>query len=179
MSARNSTTRSASSWWSGISAYEQCETLIQAPVPPQVIDKGIPTAGLLAQVMVTKFADHLLLYRQERIFGRAGLAIPRSTLAQWVGVCGVQLQPLVDALREIVLEQGVIRADETPVQMLAPGMKKTQRAYVWAYTASPFADRRASAPAVRVNMPAPSSATGKASWSATTSPATRPASSGA
>ncbi|MBN0638929.1 transposase, partial [Pseudomonas aeruginosa] len=78
----------------------QCETLIQAPVPAQVIDKGIPTAGLLAQVMVAKFADHLPLYRQEKIFARAGLAIARSTLAQWVGACGVQLQPLVDALRD-------------------------------------------------------------------------------
>ncbi|MGY3306173.1 transposase [Pseudomonas sp. PvR086] len=50
-----------------------------------MIDKGIPTAGLLAHVMVAKFADHLPLYRQEKIFGRAGLAIARSTLAQWVG----------------------------------------------------------------------------------------------
>ncbi|NIE72925.1 IS66 family transposase [Pantoea sp. Ap-967] len=66
-------------------ACRQCETLIQAPVPAQVIDKGIPTAGLLAHVMVAKFSDHLPLYRQEKIFGRAGLAIPRSTLAQWVG----------------------------------------------------------------------------------------------
>ncbi|MBN0056577.1 transposase, partial [Pseudomonas aeruginosa] len=81
----------------------QCETLIQAPVPAQVIDKGIPTAGLLAHVMIAKFADHLPLYRQESIFGRADLAIARSTLAQWVGNCGVQLQPLVDALREAVL----------------------------------------------------------------------------
>ncbi len=121
----------------------QCETLIQAPVPPQVIDKGIPTAGLLAQVMVAKYADHLPLYRQEKIFGRAGLAIPRSTLAQWVGGCGVQLQPLVDALRDIVLKQSIVHADETPVQMLAPGMKKAQRAYVWAYVPSPFADLRA------------------------------------
>ncbi len=96
-------------------ACEQCETLIQAPVPAHVIDKGIPTAGLLAHVMVAKFADHLPLYRQEKIFGRAGLAIARSTLAQWVGACGVQLQPLVDALREAVLEHGVIHADETPV----------------------------------------------------------------
>lgn len=63
-------------------ACRQCETLIQTPVPPQVIDKSIPTAGLLAHVMVAKFADHLPLYRQEKIFGRAGLAIPRSTLAQ-------------------------------------------------------------------------------------------------
>ncbi len=121
----------------------QCETLIQAPVPAQVIDKGIPTAGLLAQVMVAKYADHLPLYRQEKIFARAGLAIPRSTLAQWVGSCGVQLQPLVDALRDIVLKQSIVHADETPVQMLAPGMKKTQRAYVWAYVPSPFADLRA------------------------------------
>ena len=100
---------------------DDCETLIQAPVPAQVIDKGIPTAGLLAHVMIAKFADHLPLYRQESIFGRAGLAIPRSTLAQWVGVTGVQLQPLVDALRDVVLGQQVIHTDETPVQMLAPG----------------------------------------------------------
>ena len=104
-------------------ACRQCETLIQAPVPAQVIDKGIPTAGLLAHVMVAKFADHLPLYRQEKIFGRAGLMIARSTLAQWVGQIGVQLQPLVDALREAVLAESVIHADETPVQMLAPGQK--------------------------------------------------------
>ncbi|MCI0915372.1 IS66 family transposase [Pseudomonas putida] len=121
----------------------QCETLIQAPVPAQVIDKGIPTAGLLAHVMVAKFADHLPLYRQEKIFGRAGLPIARSTLAQWVGQTGVQLQPLVDALREHVLAQGVIHADETPVQMLAPGEKKTQRAYVWAYSTTPFSALKA------------------------------------
>ncbi len=119
-------------------ACRQCETLIQAPVPAQVIDKGIPTEGLLAHVMVAKFADHLPLYRQEKIFGRAGLAIPRSTLAQWVGQTGVQLQPLVDALREAVLAQRVVHADETPVQMLAPGQKKTHRAYVWAYCTTPF-----------------------------------------
>ena len=119
---------------------DQCETLIQAPVPAQVIDKGIPTAGLLAHVMIAKFADHLPLYRQESIFGRAGLAIARSTLAQWVGNCGVQLQPLVDALRDAVLAQHVIHADETPVSMLAPGEKKTHCAYVWAYATSQFSD---------------------------------------
>ncbi|MDI3275914.1 IS66 family transposase, partial [Pseudomonas sp. AL03] len=124
-------------------ACRQCETLIQAPVPAQVIDKGIPTAGLLAHVMVAKFADHLPLYRQEKIFGRAGLAIARSTLAQWVGQTGVQLQPLVDALREAVLAQRVVHADETPVQMLAPGEKKTHRAYVWAYCTTPFSALKA------------------------------------
>jgi transposase len=114
------------------------ETLIQAPVPAQVIDTGIPTAGLLAHVLVAKLSDHLPLYRQEKIFGRAGLAIARSTLAQWVGQTGVQLQPLVDALRETILAQGVIHADETPEQMLAPGEKKTHRAYVWAYCTTLF-----------------------------------------
>ena len=112
-------------------------------MPAQVIDKDIPTAGLLAQVLVAKYADHLPLYRQERIFGRAGLTIPRSTLAEWVGTCGVRLQPLVDALRGILLKQGVLHADETPVAMLAPGKKKTHRAYVWAYCSTPFADLKA------------------------------------
>ena len=124
-------------------ACTQCETLIQAPVPAQVIDKGIPTAGLLAQVLVAKYSDHLPLYRQERIFARAGFAIPHSTLAEWVGACGVQLQPLVDALRSTLLEHNVLHADETPVSMLAPGKKKTHKAYVWAYCTTPFSDLKA------------------------------------
>jgi transposase len=120
-----------------------CETLIQAPVPAQIIDKGIPTAGLLAQVLVAKYSDHLPLYRQEHIFGRAGVALPRSTLAQWVGICGVQLQPLVDALKNEVLSHAVLHADETPVQMLKPGQKKTHRAYLWAYAPGAFEDLKA------------------------------------
>jgi transposase len=111
----------------------QCETLVQAPVPAHIIDKGIPTAGLLAQVLVAKYADHLPLYRQQGIFERAGLALPASTLAHWVGACGVQLQPLVDALREELLAQPVLHADETPVAMLRPGNGKTHRAYLWSY----------------------------------------------
>jgi transposase len=75
-----------------------CQKLVQAPVPAHVIDKGIPTAGLLAHLLVAKFMDHLPLYRQEHIFERAGHLIARSTLAQWVGECGAQLQPLVQAL---------------------------------------------------------------------------------
>lgn len=114
-------------------ACARCETLIQAPVPPHVIDKGVPTTGLLAQVLVAKYLDHQPLYRQEGIFSRAGVAIPRSTLAQWVGQCGVQLQPLVDALKALMLERAVLHADETPVAMLSPGKGKTHRAYVWTY----------------------------------------------
>lgn len=120
-----------------------CETVVQAPVAPHIIDKGIPTTGLLAQVLVAKFADHLPLYRQEAIFGRAGLGLPRSTLGAWVGSCGVQLQPLVDALKAEILTHSVVHADETPVQMLKPGNGKTHRAYLWAYAAGAFEETRA------------------------------------
>ena len=113
-----------------------CRTLVQAPVPAAVIDKGIPTAGLLAQVLVAKHADHLPLYRQEAIFGRAGLAIPRSTLGAWVGQCGARLEPVAQALKAELLRCQVLHADETPVAMLAPGKRKTQRAYLWAYAAA-------------------------------------------
>ena len=115
-----------------------CETLTQAPVEAHVIDKGLPTTGLLAQVLVAKFLDHLPLYRQEAIFARAGHAIARSMLAQWVGECGVQMQPLVDALAEELLRQRVLHADETPVAMLKPGTGKTHRAYLWAYSPGVF-----------------------------------------
>lgn len=145
--------------------------------------QGIPTAGLLAHVMIAKFADHLPLYRQQAMFGGAGLAVPRSTLAQWVGAWGVQLQPLVDALREVVLEQPVVYVDETPVKMLMPGTKKTYRSYVWAYATSPFCEPRlwltTSASAGPASMCVTSCKTGRASWSAMISPFTRPASNSA
>jgi len=120
-----------------------CQTLVQAPVAPHIIDKGIPTTGLLAQVLVAKFLDHLPLYRQEHIFERAGLAIARSTLAQWVGECGVQLQPLVDALSAELLKHDVLHADETPVAMLKPGNGKTHRAYMWTYCTTRFNETKA------------------------------------
>lgn len=124
-------------------ACAQCETITQVPVEAHVIDKGIPTTGLLAQVLVAKYQDHLPLYRQESIFARTGLAIPRSTLAQWVGTCGVRLQPLVDALKAEILTRRVLHADETPVQMLKPGKGATHRAYLWAYAPGAFEDMKA------------------------------------
>ncbi len=113
-----------------------CEKIVQAPVPAHVIDKGIPTAGLLAHLLVAKFMDHLPLYRQEHIFERAGHLIARSTLAQWVGECGAQLQPLVQALAEELRRHVVLHADETPVAMLKPkhlSDGKTHKAYIWSY----------------------------------------------
>lgn len=116
----------------------RCQKLVQVPVAAHIIDKGIPTAGLLAQVLVAKFVDHLPLYRQEYIFQRAGMAIARSTLAQWVGECGAQLQPLVDALSAELLRHDVLHADETPVAMLKPGNKKTHKAYIWTYCTTTY-----------------------------------------
>jgi transposase len=117
---------------------KQCETLVQTPVAPHIIDKGIPTAGLAAHVLVAKFADHVPLYRQSGIFSRAGMSISDSTLGQWVGRCGVQLQPLVEALREVLLQEAVLHADETPVAMLKPGNGKAHRAYLWSYCSTRF-----------------------------------------
>jgi len=115
-----------------------CERLIQAALPPHIIDKGIPTAGLLAHVLIAKYLDHAPLYRQEAIFGRAGLALPRSTLAQWVGACGVRLRPLVDAMKALLLTRAVLHADETPVPMLKPGLGRTHRAYLFSYSSSEY-----------------------------------------
>ena len=110
-----------------------CETITAVPVAPTVIDRGIAAPDLLAQVLVSKYVDHLPLYRQEAIYARSGIAIPRSTLAQWIGVCGVALQPLVDRMREALRQLPVLHADETPVAMLQPGAGKTHRSYLFAY----------------------------------------------
>jgi len=121
-------------------ACRQCETLVQEPVAPHIIDKGIPTTGLLAHVLVSKYADHLPLYRQQQIFARAGVELPRSTLADWIGRCGVELRPVVELLRSELTRQPVLHADETPVAMLAPGKKRTHTAYVWAYATPRYAE---------------------------------------
>ena len=115
-----------------------CETLIQAPVPAQIIDKGIPTAGLLAHVLVSKHADHTPLYRLEGIIQRAEVEVPRSTLGAWVGICGVRLGPLAEAMKAALLQRTVLHADETPVPMLKPGLGHTHRAYLWSYGSTQF-----------------------------------------
>lgn len=127
---------------------DECETLIQAPVPAHVIDKGMATTNLLAQVLVNKFADHLPLYRQEQIFDRTGYKLSASTMGSWVGQCGAALQPLVDALRTEILKQGVLHADETPITMLcAKQALKTgsasKKAYLWAYATTQHTDIKA------------------------------------
>jgi transposase len=113
-----------------------CQTVMAAPMPAQIIDKGIPAPGLLAQVIIAKYDDHLPLFRQEEIYRRSGAFIARSSMAGWVGQCGVQLEPLAQALGQHLISQGVLHGDETPVKLLQPGLGKTHQAYMWAWRTS-------------------------------------------
>jgi transposase len=110
-----------------------CETVTAAPIPPAVIDGGMAAPGLLAWVAVSKFTDHLPLYRLEQIAARQGVPLARSTLAEWLGKVGVALQPLCDRLAQLLRQRPCLHADETPVRQLDPGQGKTKQAYLWAY----------------------------------------------
>ena len=115
----------------------QCQeqTLVQAPVPAGVIDKSIATPELLTHIIISKFADHQPLYRQSLIYGRSGVHLSDSTMADWVGRCGVALEPLVKRLHELLLNQPILHADETPVNILKfnNNKGKLKQGYVWAY----------------------------------------------
>ena len=110
-----------------------CEKIVQAPLPSRPIERGRPGAGLLAHVLVSKYADHLPLYRQSQIFKRDGIDLDRSTLADWVGKSTNLLEPLADAIGRYVLNGQAIFADDTPVKLLNPGAGKTKTARLWAY----------------------------------------------
>jgi transposase len=120
-------------------ACRPCETLIAAPAVASIIDGGLAAPALLAWVMVSKYADHLPLYRLERQAARSGVTLSRSTLADWVGRTGVALEPLWLRLAELLRQGAVLHADETPVQQLDPGNGKTKRAYLWAYRSNALA----------------------------------------
>ncbi len=119
---------------------DQCDTLTQQAMPAYVIDKGMASPELLSHVLVSKYADHLPLYRQRQIFIRAGVDLSRSTLSDWIGRCGVELEPLANALKQVVLQQRVIHADETPVTIMRMGEndKKPKKGYVWAYATTQY-----------------------------------------
>ena len=110
-----------------------CERFVQSPLPSRPIERGRPGPGLLAHVLVSKYADHLPLYRQSQIFEREGLDLDRSTLADWVGKSTALLEPLADAIGRHVFSAEAIFADDTPISMLAPGTGKTQTARLWTY----------------------------------------------
>lgn len=110
-----------------------CETIVQAPMPSLPIERGRPGPGLLAHVLVAKYADHLPLYRQSGIYAREGVDIERSTLADWVGRSAALLDPLVARLRQEVIASDVLHGDDTPVPVLAPGLGKTRTGRLWTY----------------------------------------------
>src|ERR1700723_4047658 len=110
-----------------------CERIVQAPAPSRPIARGVAGPGLLAHVLVSKYCDHLPLYRQSQIYERVGVELERSTLADWVGGSSQLLDPLVEALRRYVMAAGKVHADDTPVPVLAPGNGKTKTGRLWTY----------------------------------------------
>ncbi|HEY4771432.1 MAG TPA: IS66 family transposase [Steroidobacteraceae bacterium] len=110
-----------------------CQRIVQAAAPSRPIERGIAGPGLLAHVLVSKYCDHLPLYRQSQIYAREGLELDRSTLADWVGATSSLMQPLVQALGAYVLSAQKLHADDTPVPVLAPGTGKTKTGRLWSY----------------------------------------------
>ena len=108
-----------------------CEKICQAALPSRPIERGRPGPGLLAHVLVNKYADHCPLYRQSQIFGREGIDLDRSTLADWVGKSAKLLEPLADAIGRYVRNGQAIFADDTPIKMQAKGKCATAR--IWTY----------------------------------------------
>jgi transposase len=125
-----------------------CEAITQAPMPPLPIERGRAGPGLLAHVLVSKYADHLPLYRQSEIYGREGVDLDRSTLADWVSAASALLTPLAEAVSSHVMAGKVLHADDTPVPVLAPGTGKTATGRLWVYLRDERPHAGEAAPAV-------------------------------
>lgn len=110
-----------------------CDCIVQAAEPSRPIARGLPGPGLLAHVLVGKFADHLPLYRQSVIYARDGVELSRALLADWVGACSDLLAPLVEALKRHVTAGAKLHADDTTLPVLAPGLGKTKTGRLWTY----------------------------------------------
>jgi len=111
-----------------------CDSIHQEPAPERPIAKGLATPGLLAHVLVSKYADHVPLYRQSQILARQGIGLNRSTLANWVGGAAWWLESLRDRLAEHVFASTKIFADDTPVPVLDPGRGRTRTGRLWVYS---------------------------------------------
>jgi transposase len=110
------------------------EGVVIAPLPPRPIEKGRPGPGLLAHVAVSKFMDHLPLYRQEQIFARHGIDLPRSTLCDWLGKVAFLLAPIVREMKRFILSSSVVQSDDTYVRVQERRRKGTmRRGYLWVY----------------------------------------------
>ncbi len=111
-----------------------CESaIVQAPAPARIVEGGIPTEALIAQVLVAKYADHLPLYRQAQIYARQGIQLDRSTLADWVGRAAWYLRPMRDHILERLRRSERLFADETTAPVLDPGRGRTKTGQLWAY----------------------------------------------
>jgi transposase len=126
----------------------KCDCIVQAEAPSRPIERGLAGPGLLAHVLVSKYCDHLPLYRQSEIYARQGVELERSTLADWVGGASRLLDPLVDALRRYVISASKLHADDTPVPVLAPGQGKTKTGRLWTYVRDDRPASDSAAPAV-------------------------------
>jgi transposase len=125
-----------------------CDRVVEAFAPSRPIDRGLAAPNLLARVIVSKYGDHLPLYRQSEIFARQGVEISRSTLAGWVGAASDLLAPLVDAIQKHVLAGRKLHADDTPIPVLAPGNGKTKTGRLWTYVRDERPAGEPAAPAV-------------------------------
>lgn len=114
-------------------ACRSCESgIAQAPAPAHLIPGGMPTEATLAHVIVSKYADHLPLYRQAQIYSRQGIDLDRSTLAAWVGRAAFELRPVYEALLANLKQSTKLFMDETTAPVLDPGRRKTKTGYFWA-----------------------------------------------
>ncbi len=114
--------------------YDDGPTVRIAPSPVQLIPKSNSTAGLLAHIAVTKFADAVPLYRQQKIFDRLGIDLSRAVMAKWIVQAARHCTGLIDLLRDEIRGGPLINIDETPLQVLnEPGRANTSKSYMWVY----------------------------------------------
>jgi transposase len=121
-----------------------CDAVVAAPAPDHAIARGRAGAGLLAHIVVSKYDDHLPLYRQAEIYARDSVSLETSTLSGWVGATAAALTPLVDALAAEIIGSDTLHVDDTPVPVLAPGTGRTKTGRLWVYVRDerPFAGAR-------------------------------------
>jgi transposase len=125
-----------------------CNRVVEAPAPARPIERGLAAPSLLAHVIVSKYADHLPLFRQSEIYARQGVEISRSTMAGWVGAASGLLGPLVEAIGRHVFAGRKLHADDTPMPVLAPGNGKTKTGRLWTYVRDERPAGEQTAPAV-------------------------------
>ena len=125
----------------------KCDVIVQAQAPTRPIARGLAGPGLLAHVLVSKYADHLPLHRQSEIYARAGVELERSTLADWVGSASSLMEPLIEALRQYVISADKLHADDTPVPVLEPGKGRTKTGRLWTYVRDERPAGQSTAPA--------------------------------